>query len=315
MYQIDPNSIFASSLWDTSRFRVCNTRSLSCSISNSCGTVLWKWYISKCSTFTTTVDHVLRLFAEWVVSVILPQVDFQRFSIWVRFELNQLFDCLFACMVFLFSCRVWWSLKPRVDSTATSLPYLLEFASQFESSPHWSIRTWLSYLQRGGGPKKRFQYCLDPHSAETILYLRAFRRQSGGDQLDPALQDIVLLPNDFAEYIYHGGSSHDMHSIIQSGLILGGKDIKKGRQTVFFTAMNPMHTHHTSSEIPTWRVLELQCTKKIGESTRTQCTGPIWELLRKREWRSIKRDLTRSSFTTLYQQRVLRKWWQWVQEK
>ena len=30
-----------------------------------------------------------------------------------------------------------------------------------------------------------------------------------------------------------------MHSIIQSGLIPGGKDVKQGIQTVFFTAVNP----------------------------------------------------------------------------
>ena len=54
------------------------------------------------------------------------------------------------------------------------------------------------------------------------------------------LRDNVLLPNDFAEHIYHVGSSHDLHSIIQSGLIPSGKDIKKGRHAVFFTAVNPM---------------------------------------------------------------------------
>ena len=103
-------------------------------------------------------------------------------------------------------------------------------ASQSESSPHWSIRTWLRYLQRGGGPKKRFQYCLDPHFAETILYLRA-------------MQDNALLPSDFAEYIYHVGSSHDTHSIIQSGLIASGEDVKKGKQTAFFTDVNPTFAH------------------------------------------------------------------------
>ena len=30
--------------------------------------------------------------------------------------------------------------------------------SEFASSSYWSIRTWLNYLQRGGGPKERFQY-------------------------------------------------------------------------------------------------------------------------------------------------------------
>ena len=47
---------------------------------------------------------------------------------------------------------------------------------------------------------------------------------------DPALQDNVMSPSDFAEYIYHVGRSHDMHSIIQSGLIPGGTDVKRGRR-------------------------------------------------------------------------------------
>ena len=42
------------------------------------------------------------------------------------------------------------------------------FHSKFTTSPFWSIRTWLSCLQKGGGPKKRFQYCVDPYSADTI---------------------------------------------------------------------------------------------------------------------------------------------------
>ena len=56
------------------------------------------------------------------------------------------------------------------------------------------------------------------------------------EQINPALQDNALLPSDFGEYIHHVGSSHDMHSIIQSGLIPRGKD----RQTVFSTAVIPM---------------------------------------------------------------------------
>ena len=32
------------------------------------------------------------------------------------------------------------------------------FRSRITSSSYWSIRTWLSFLQRGGGVKKRFQY-------------------------------------------------------------------------------------------------------------------------------------------------------------
>ena len=50
----------------------------------------------------------------------------------------------------------------------------------------------------------------------------------------------MLLSDDFAEHIYHVGSSHDLHSIIQSGLIPGEKSVKKERHAMFFTAVNPM---------------------------------------------------------------------------
>ena len=97
--------------------------------------------------------------------------------------------------------------------------------SEFTSSQRWSIRTWLNYLQKGGGSKKRFQCCVDPHAADTILYLRAIRGHIAVKHINPTLQDNVLLPGGFAEHIYHVGSSHDLHSIIQSGLIPGGKDV------------------------------------------------------------------------------------------
>ena len=118
------------------------------------------------------------------------------------------------------------------------------FHSEFTSSQHWSIRAWLNYLRKGGGPKTRFQHCADPFHADTILHLRATQGHSGGKHNNPTLQDNVLLPGNFAVHIYHVGSFPDTHSIIQSGLIPGGKDVKKGRHTVFFTAVNPMFIDH-----------------------------------------------------------------------
>ena len=84
----------------------------------------------------------------------------------------------------------------------------------------------------------------DPYSDDTILYPRASQGHSGGKHINPTLQDNVLLPSDVAEHIYHVGSSHDMPSIIQSGLIPGGKEVKKGRHAAFFTAVNPMYIDH-----------------------------------------------------------------------
>ena len=47
-------------------------------------------------------------------------------------------------------------------------------------------------------------------------------------------------PNDFFEYIYHVGSGFNLHSIIKSRLIAGGWSHGRDRQTVFFTAVDPM---------------------------------------------------------------------------
>ena len=109
---------------------------------------------------------------------------------------------------------------PRENDGAVKFQDLASiFRSAFSSSSHWSIRTWLRFLQRGGGIKKRFQYFVDPSSPETLLYFRAIQGHAGGKHIGPILQDNVLLPCDLAEHIYHVESSHDLHSIIPSGFI------------------------------------------------------------------------------------------------
>ena len=104
-----------------------------------------------------------------------------------------------------------------------------------------------------GGNKKRFQYCTDL-SGHEILYLRAPQGHSGRDLIDPTLQDNVLIPNDFFESIYHIGCAVSLHSITNSGLIAGGQNSSMERQTVFFTAVNPMHKNHQDPQ-------ELELTK------------------------------------------------------
>ena len=56
-----------------------------------------------------------------------------------------------------------------------------------------------------------------------ILYLRALQGHSGRNLIDPSFQDNVLIPDDFFEYNYHVGCAINLHSIINSGLIPGGK--------------------------------------------------------------------------------------------
>ena len=117
----------------------------------------------------------------------------------------------------------------REDDGAVKLQELTTiFRSSIDSCSYWSIRTWPSFLRRGGGPKKIFQYCVDPKLPDKFLYLRAIQGHSGGTQVDPTLQDDVLLPDDFVEHIHHVGSSYDLHSIIQSGFFWVGKVSRNG---------------------------------------------------------------------------------------
>ena len=110
---------------------------------------------------------------------------------------------------------------------------------------------YIYILAKGGGPKKRFQYCLNPNSSKHFLYFTAIQGHSGGNTIDPELQDTVkLLPEGFIEYIYHIGNISEMHSMIRSGLIPGGISFKKGRQSVFFTFVNPMDDDHGMEETP-----------------------------------------------------------------
>ena len=54
----------------------------------------------------------------------------------------------------------------------------------------------------------------------------------------------MFIPDNFLEYISHIGCAVNLHSITTSGLIPGGQNSSRDRQTVFFTAVNPMHKNH-----------------------------------------------------------------------
>ena len=54
-----------------------------------------------------------------------------------------------------------------------------EMKKHFVNAQHWSIEKWVSVLAKGGGQKKRFQYCLNPDYPYRFLYLRAIQGHSG----------------------------------------------------------------------------------------------------------------------------------------
>ena len=91
-------------------------------------------------------------------------------------------------------------------------------------APKWTKQLWIDYLQRGSD-KNRFQYCFDSNGY--LLYMRAIQGHSGGHKVDPSLQDNIEIPHNWVDHIYHVGSSHDCHFIIQWGLVAGGKRYKR----------------------------------------------------------------------------------------
>ena len=87
-----------------------------------------------------------------------------------------------------------------------------------ERSHYWSDEMWKIKMAGGGGHKKTFQYCTDS-SGQEILYLRALQGHSRRNPIDPSLQDNVLIPDNFFEYIYHIGCAINLRSISNSGSI------------------------------------------------------------------------------------------------
>ena len=88
---------------------------------------------------------------------------------------------------------------------------------------------------------RKNQYFTD--SSGTTLYLRALQGHSGRNLIDPTLQDNVLIQNNFFQYIYHVGCAINLHSIINTGLIPGGRNLNN-RQTAFFLPVDPRDKNH-----------------------------------------------------------------------
>ena len=135
---------------------------------------------------------------------------------------------------------------PREDDGAIEFWRIKDYLqNHFVHSLHWSGEKWKSIMSRGGGNKKRFQYCTD--SSGEILYLRALQGHSGRNLVDPSFQDNVLILNGFFKFIYHVGCAINLHSIINSGLIPGGQKLSN-RQTVFFLPVDPVDKEHKDPE-------------------------------------------------------------------
>ena len=70
------------------------------------------------------------------------------------------------------------------------------------------------------------------------MFFRAVQGHSGRNFIEPSLQDKVVILGNFLQHFYQVGCAFNLHSIINSGLILGGQNSSK-RQTGFFLLVDP----------------------------------------------------------------------------
>ena len=102
----------------------------------------------------------------------------------------------------------------------------------FEHSQFWSDEKWKSTMAKSGGNTKNIHYCTDP-SGE-ILYLRALQDHSGRNPIDPSLQDNVLIPDNFFEYIHHIGCAFNLHSIKKFRIDTGRTKIEQKTDGILY---------------------------------------------------------------------------------
>ena len=72
----------------------------------------------------------------------------------------------------------------------------------------------------------------------SLAHFRAIQGHSGGISIDPQLMGYVRIPCNWKKFMYHRRCSFSIQSILENGLIPGGKESHKGRQSVFFTPLN-----------------------------------------------------------------------------
>ena len=63
--------------------------------------------------------------------------------------------------------------------------------------------------------------------------------------------NYVLIPYRWKRVIYSVGRARDQYSIAEAGLLAGGKERKEGRQTIFFTPLDPFNSDADEAELIT----------------------------------------------------------------
>ena len=118
-----------------------------------------------------------------------------------------------------------------MDQTPALLKAFAKHGARDSSEKHWP-----RHIHEGSN-KTRFECCED--SKNSLAYFRAVQGHSGGISIDRELVEYIQIPCNWKEFVFHRCCSFNINSILENGLMAGGKQSKEGRQAIFFTPLDP----------------------------------------------------------------------------
>ena len=95
---------------------------------------------------------------------------------------------------------------------------------QGDGGSNFTDRDWINFTWKGS-TKTRFQYC--QNSCNRLLYIRAIQGHTGGELIPPEMLGHVLILHNLKEFVFHRGCSFNLTSILNAGLIAGGRMVVK----------------------------------------------------------------------------------------
>ena len=179
----------------------------------------------------------------------------------------------------------------RKDDGAVRFDDLAEKCkAKFDGTSQWPMEAWITLFAQGGGPNKRFQYCLNPNSSKHFLYFRVIQGHSGGQRTVTGWLRREHLPH----------RERSRHGLYQDGLIPGGKSQKGQAVSVF---------HSRESD-----VRQSRSGRSSIRSGQTQ-NRRKWNSLKEKDCSSIKPDRAQLLFSTYCLWFVLKNWQTWRLER
>ena len=118
----------------------------------------------------------------------------------------------------------------------TMIPKLLKTFGD-RGAREFSHQEWLHYVYEGSN-KTRFEYSESSEKNPWRIFMQ-FILHPGRIMIAPELMGHIAIPHGWKEFTFHRGCSHNANSILETGLVAGGREYKEGRQTIFFTLLDP----------------------------------------------------------------------------